>query len=338
MSPLQDLAALAKLVRYHILTSTTEAGSGHPTSSLSATDLMTTLFFRYLRADLDHPEEANNDRVIFSKGHAAPLLYALYATAGMIKPSEMLQLRKLGSPLEGHPTPGFRYAEAATGSLGQGLSIGIGFALNAKKLDQLPARTFVLLGDGEMAEGSVWEAIQLAAHYRLNNLIGILDVNRMGQSGETLYGHNLEAYAAPIRAFGWHVITIDGHSLPEIDKAFQEALAIKDRPIMIVAKTFKGAGISFLQDKEGWHGKPLSKTDLEKALKELGPLNPADTGTVARPEKTKPATPKNQEVARPHYPLGQEIATRKAYGESLTYLASKYPTVVALDGDVKNST
>src|SRR5262249_6572488 len=267
---LPDLANLARLVRYHILVSTTEAGSGHPTSSLSAADLTTALFFKYLKADLDRPEHPNNDRVIFSKGHAAPLLYGIYGAAGVLTEKELKSLRKLGSPLQGHPTPQFRYAEAATGSLGQGLSIGVGMALNGKNLDQLPYRTFVLLGDGEMAEGSVWEAAQIAAYYKLDNLIAIVDVNRLGQSQGTMYGHDAEAYSKRLAAFGWDVVTIDGHSMPAIEKAFEQSFAANGRPKAIVAKTLKGKGVSFLEDKAGWHGKALSAADLEKALKEIG--------------------------------------------------------------------
>ncbi|MBI1910023.1 MAG: transketolase [Deltaproteobacteria bacterium] len=347
MSVVNDLSSLARLVRYYTLISTSEAGSGHPSSSLSATDLMTVLFFKYLQADLDHHKDPNNDRLIFSKGHAAPLFYALYGAAGVIKQEELLRLRRLGSPLEGHPTPQFPYAEAATGSLGQGLSIGVGMALNAR-LDQLPYRTFVLLGDGEMAEGSVWEAIQLASHYHLDNLVGIIDVNRMGQSGETMCGHDVKTYAERVASFGWHVITVDGHSLPEIDAAFKEALAIRGNPKggspkMIVARTLKGKGVSFLEDKEGWHGKALSKADLEKALQSLGPVDTNSVGIVEKPEKIKPKRREKQErgthpIPLPSYSLGQEIATRKAYGEAITALAVQYPEVVCLDGDTKNST
>ena len=332
------LEELARLVRYFILTSTTEAGSGHPTSSLSATDLMTTLFFKYLRFDLDHPHSPNNDRVIFSKGHAAPLFYALYAAAGAMSEKELMSLRKMGSPLQGHPAPTFRYTEAATGSLGQGLSVGVGMALNAKFLDRLPYRTFVLLGDGEMAEGSIWEAIQSAAHYRLDNLIGIVDVNRLGQSQETMYGHDMDAYARRIAAFGWHVVTLDGHSLPEIEKAFDEVLRVTDRPKMLVARTLKGKGVSFLEDKSGWHGKTLGRPELEKALEEIGKIDPALRGQVRKPEEIKPHKVPSREVPPPVYKKGEIVATRKAYGIALTRLVNKYPEVISLDAEVKNST
>lgn len=332
------LEELARLVRYFILTSTSHAGSGHPTSSLSATDLMTALFFQYLRFDWRRPGHPNNDRVLFSKGHAAPLLYALYAAAGAIKAEELQGLRRLGSPLQGHPTPAFPLAEAATGSLGQGLSIGVGMALNAKYLDRLPYRTFVLLGDGEMAEGSVWEAVSLAAHYQLDNLVAVVDVNRMGQSQETMFGHDTAAYVWRLSSFGWKVVSIDGHSFPEIEKAFEEVLKEKGRPKAIVARTLKGKGISFLEDKPGWHGKPLSPADLEKALKELGPVSLELRGEIGRPEDLRPAVEKPEEVPPPAYKKGELVATRKAYGNALARLAGRYPALVALDGDVKNST
>ncbi len=332
-----NLPELAKLVRYFILKATTEAESGHPTSSLSATDLMTALYFKYLRYDAAHHQAPNNDRVIFSKGHAAPLFYALCTAAGWINEAELLTLRKMGSPLQGHPTPLFPLSEAATGSLGQGLSIGLGMALQARRTG-MNCRTYVLMGDGEMAEGQVWEAIQIAAHERLNNLIGIIDVNRLGQSQETMYGHNVEAYATRVRGFGWETIVIDGHSLPEIERAFAAALKIADRPVMLVAKTFKGKGISFLENKDGWHGKALSRADLAKALQELGPVDAQATGVVALPEPQQPKAVNLQPLPAPRYELGSVVATRKAYGEVLASLVSRYPEIIALDAEVKNST
>jgi transketolase len=333
-----NLQELAKLVRYFILVSTTEAGSGHPTSSLSATDLTTALFFKYLRADLDRPDHPNNDRVIFSKGHAAPLLYALYAAAGALTEKEIKSLRRLGSPLQGHPTPAFRYAEAATGSLGQGLSIGVGMALNGRFLDKLPYRTFVLLGDGEMAEGSVWEAAQIAAYYKLDNLVAIVDVNRLGQSQETMYGHDAEAYSKRLAAFGWDVVTIDGHDMAAIEKAYEQSFSSNGRPKAIVAKTLKGKGVSFLEDKPGWHGKALSATDLEKALRELGPVDMTRKGTIQRPEDKKPAAQAPTDAPTPVYKKGDLVATRKAYGQALARLVAKYPALVSIDAETKNST
>ncbi len=237
------LRKLATLVRCHILTMTTQAGSGHPTSSLSATELMVGLLFGgAFHYDVKNPKHPNNDRLIFSKGHASPLLYALWAAAGALNESDLATYRRFGSRLEGHPTTLFPYADAATGSLGQGLSIGVGMALNAKYCDQLPYRTCVLLGDSEMAEGSQWEAMQIAAHYKLDNLLGILDVNRLGQRGETMYGWDMAAYQKRVSAFGWETLVIDGHSFPEILSAYEAARRVSGRPTMIIARTVKGKG------------------------------------------------------------------------------------------------
>ncbi|MEK7332631.1 MAG: transketolase, partial [Nitrospirota bacterium] len=271
MADKEKLEKIAKLTRYFILVSTTEAGSGHPTSSLSATDLMTCLMFSGIfRFNTEQPEHPNNDRIIFSKGHASPLLYALWAAGGKITEEELLSLRKFNSHLEGHATTAFKYAEVSTGSLGQGLSIGLGMALNAKYIDKLPYKTYVLLGDSEMSEGSQWEAMQIAAHYKLNNLVGIIDVNRLGQRGETMYGHDINAYEKRISSFGWETIVIDGHNVDEILGAYEKASHVNDRPVMIIAKTIKGKGVSFIEDKNGWHGKALNKEQLEQALKEMG--------------------------------------------------------------------
>ncbi|MBI4250304.1 transketolase [Candidatus Uhrbacteria bacterium] len=341
-----SLSQLATLVRYYILRSTTKAGSGHPSTSLSATDLMVGLLFgRVFHADLDHPEYPNNDRLIFSKGHASPLLYALYAAAGKVSEEELDSLRMFGSPLEGHPTLAFPYTEAATGSLGQGLSIGVGMALNAKYVDKLSYRTYVLLGDSEMSEGSVWEAMQSASYYKLDNLIAILDVNRLGQRGETMYGHDLNIYEARAKAFGWEVRVIDGHNLEEITKAYEYALGVKDKPTMIIAKTLKGKGVSFIEDKDGWHGKALPQEEYESAIVELGEINRSARGTVAQPEKTESGM-KNQELGEkqktdvppPSYDATKPVASRRAYGNALARLYPAYPDVVVLDAEVSNST
>jgi len=266
------LREIAKLVRYYILTCTTKAGSGHPTSSLSATDLMVTLMFDRFRLGFD--------RLIFSKGHAAPLLYSLYTAAGLITPDELYTLRKFNSPIEGHPTPRFKFAEVASGSLGQGLSVGLGLALNAKFLDKTSYLTYVLLGDSEMAEGSNWEAMALAAHYKLDNLIAILDVNRLGQANETMHGHNLKTYELKAQAFGWTTKTIDGHDFGAITRALNQAGKTTGQPLMIIAKTLKGKGVSFIEDKEGWHGKALSQEDYRQAITELGKINLKATWTI----------------------------------------------------------
>jgi transketolase len=304
-----SLGKLVRLIRYYILTSTTTAGSGHATSALSAVELATMLFFKYLRADLDHPENFANDRFILSKGHASPLLYALYAAAGKVTEEELLKLRTLESPLEGHPTMRFPWTEVPTGSLGQGLSVAIGEAialrvkyqgfgikglgtdlsfLNTKygPLNTLP-RIFVLMGDGELAEGQIWEAIQLAKYYKLNNIIALIDVNRLGQSQETMYGTDARALATRIAGFGWKTYVVEnGHDFGLLDKAYSLALEqakASDVPSAILVRTVKGKGVSFLEDKEGWHGIALKKDELEKALGELGEVDKADRGLVQKP-------------------------------------------------------
>jgi transketolase len=336
---MNNLESLAKLIRYYSLVMSTEAGSGHPTSSLSATDLMTGLLFGgTFRYDLDDPHNPNNDRLVFSKGHASPLFYSLWAAAGKITERELLSFRKFGSPLEGHPTPAFRYTEAATGSLGQGLSIGAGMALNAKYADKLPYRTYVLLGDSEMAEGSQWEAMELAAHYKLSNLLGIMDVNRLGQRGETMYGHDLDVYRDRVTAFGWGAIVIDGHHLPQILAAFEKVKEITDRPVMIIAKTLKGKGVSFIEDKNGWHGKTLKKEELSRALEELGPIDKTITGTIPKPEDRKPIAYTTQKLRPVSYTGAKPVATRHAYGSALVRISPRFPNMVVLDAEVSNST
>ena len=337
MIDIKKIEDISKLVRYYIITATTKAGSGHLTSSLSAVELMATLLFGgFFKYRMGEPKYYNNDRLIFSKGHASPLLYSLWVAAGMISEEELLTLRKFNSRLEGHPTPKFPYAEAATGSLGQGLPIGLGMALNAKYIDKLPYNTFVLLGDSEMTEGSQWEAIQIAAHYKLNNLIGIIDVNRLGQRGETIYGHDVSAYEKRIYSFGWEVITVDGYDIKEIAGAYEKALVTKDRPVMIIAKTTKGKGISFLEDKNGWHGKTLSEEQKNLALIELGEIDKKVLGKIEEPELTKPI---NEKIEVKAIPLGnEEISTRKAYGISLVNIFSKFSNIVVLDAEVSNST
>ncbi len=334
-----ELQKLAKLIRYYTLTATTKAGAGHPTSSLSATELMTGLMFggtfRYFP---DKPEHPNNDRLIFSKGHASPLLYSLWAAAGQISEEEMMTYRQFDSVLEGHPSPRFRFTEAATGSLGQGLSIGVGMAINAKYLDKLPYRTYVLLGDSEMAEGSQWEALQLAAHYKLNNLIAVLDVNRLGQRGETMYGYDLKAYTKRVSAFGWKTIEVDdGHSFPKILEAYDKA-ARSRRPTMIVAHTVKGKGVSFVENENGWHGKTLDQDQLEQALGELGEVDKSARGMIAAPKNRAPKTPSPGEPQLLDYADQDKVPTRNAYGNALLHLYGTHPQIVALDGEVSNST
>jgi transketolase len=339
MGQRHNLAELAKYIRYLILVSTTQAGSGHPTSAMSSTDLMTALMFGgTFRFDVHRPDHPNNDRLIFSKGHAAPLLYALWVLAGKITEAEMKLLRRFESPLEGHPTASFRYAEAATGSLGQGLSIGFGMALNAKYLDHLPYRTYVLLGDSEMSEGSQWEAIQLAAYYQLDNLIGIIDVNRLGQRGETMFGHDLKQYQKRLSAFGWETLLIDGHNFEEISTACENASQVKDKPVMIIARTIKGKGVSKIEDINGSHGKPLSPEDLPSALEELGEINKIASADIIKPEELNPRVFPRWEIDPIAYEADSRVATRKAYGNALTRLSAGYPQMVVLDAEVSNST
>lgn len=340
---LNQLKSICRLIRYFILLSTTEAGSGHPSSCLSAVELMAGLFFAgKFRYDLENPGYPNNDRLILSKGHAAPLLYALYAAAGVLDESDLKSLRKFGSILEGHPTPHFPHVEVATGSLGQGLSVGVGMALNAKYLDKLGYKTFVLLGDSEMAEGAIWEAMQIASHYKLDNLIGIIDVNRLGQSGETMYGHDLMAYEKRVSSFGWKALTIAGHDLSEVLEAYDQALKTKGCPTMIIAKTSKGKGVRLMEDKLGWHGKTLSKDQFREAEKDLGKIDKNLVGSILKPIKQHPrlaeAFPAKDLSTLPAYEFGQKVATRKAYGTGLVKLATQLPKVVALDAEVKYST
>lgn len=339
-TPTPSLTQLARLIRYYTLTSTTAAGSGHPSSCLSAADIMTTLMFGgYFRADLAHPEHPTNDRLIFSKGHAAPLLYALYAAAGRLSEAELLTLRDFDSPLEGHPTLRFPYTEATTGSLGQGLSIGVGMALNAKYLDKSSYRTYVLLGDSEMAEGQIWEAMALAATYKLDNLVGILDVNRLGQRGETMSGHDVAVYQKKAAAFGWHTILIDGHSVAACKKAFAKAMKNKGKPTLIIAKTLKGKGVSFVADKAGWHGRALTSAELDRALLGLGRVNTHWQGTISMPKGKVSHTPKVKKVTPTvmSYQKGDTVAPRAAYGAALQSLAI-HPEVVVLDAETSNST
>lgn len=338
---LEHLRGLTRRMRSLILRATGKAGSGHPTSSLSAVELMAVLFFNgHFRFDPTHPDHPNNDRLIFSKGHASPLLYSLWAAAGEISDEEMMGYRSFDSPLEGHPSTRFRFTEAVTGSLGQGLSIGVGMAMNGRHLDKLPYRTWVLLGDSEMAEGSQWEALQVAAHYELDNLVAVLDVNRLGQRGETMYGYDLAAYERRIGAFGWHTLTVDGHSLEDISETYRQAVSMKGRPVMIIARTIKGKGVSFVEDRNGFHGKPLEGEDLERALRGLGEVDDDATGSLVPPADLKPSAHRGsaERPEDPGYEKGEKVPTRNAYGNALARLAPAHPDMVALDAEVSNST
>ena len=333
-----DLKEKAKLVRKWCLVSTTEAGSGHPTSCLSAADITTVLFDRYFTYDLANPLNLNNDRFVLSKGHAAPLLYTLFGMAGAYPLEELKTLRKFGSRFEGHPVPKYKYAEAATGSLGQGLSVGAGLALVAKR-DGYGSKTYVLTGDGELAEGQIWEAANFAAHEKLDNLVAILDINRLGQSQETMFGHRIREYVKKFKAFDFEVITINGHNYEEINQALQATHHPNGKPFAIIAKTFKGYPISFLKNKDGWHGKALKKEELEKALKQLEPINDSLHFELKKPTQTKlPSKAGITTAQTSSFKQEKEYATREVFGDELAKLAEGNKEIYALDGDVMNST
>jgi transketolase len=332
------LKGIANQLRIHSIAATTAAGSGHPTSCCSAADLVSALFFGHMRYDPKNPGYYNNDRFVLSKGHAAPLLYAAWAEAGLFPAEDLLKLRQLGSDLEGHPTPRLPFVDVATGSLGQGLSVGVGMALCAR-LDELDYRTYVLLGDGECSEGSVWEAAALAGLQKLNNLIAVVDVNRLGQSQAAPLGHDLDAFKRRFEGFGWRTEEIDGHDLEEIMEVLA-AVGLGHQPLVILAKTLKGAGVSFIQDNDGWHGKPLSKEEAARAIAELQPSAKSGIGQPIAAPKQLPA-PRNEPPA--NYPplayqAGDLVATREAYGNALARLGGADLRIVALDGDTKNST
>jgi len=336
---LELLKGIANQLRIHSIAATTVAGSGHPTSCCSAADVVAALFFGHMRFDPKNPHYHNNDRFILSKGHAAPLLYAAWAEAGAFPVEDLQKLRTIGSDLEGHPTPRLPFVDVATGSLGQGLSVGVGMAL-AARLDNLDYRTYVLLGDGEIAEGAVWEAASLAGVYKLNNLIAVVDVNRLGQSQPTAFEHNIEIYRKRFAAFGWRVEDLaDGHDLEEILEVLS-GVGLNDQPLVILAKTYKGAGVSFLQDKGGWHGKALSQDEATKAIAELQPSSKSASG-VTIPAPTQLAAPANNAPAS-YPPLtykpGDSVATREAYGSAIARIGETDARIVAMDGDTKNST
>src|SRR6266478_8308501 len=329
---------LGQQLRVDSIRCSTAAGSGHPTSSMSAADLIGVLIARYLQYDWNKPKDPNNDHLIFSKGHASPLYYAMLKAVGAITDAELMTFRKFGSRLEGHPTPAIPWVDVATGSLGQGLPIGVGIALCGKYLDKLPYHVWVLCGDSEMAEGSMWEAFDHASHYKLDNLIAIIDVNRLGQRGETELGWNTAAYAARAKAFGWNAIVIDGHNYDEINRAYAQAIQPNGSPTAIIAKTIKGKGVSFLENVNGWHGKALNQQQEEQALQELDYVR-SKTYPVQKPENRQPAPePAKKALELPTYDGKEDVATRKAYGDALQALGAANPDVIGLDGEVNNST
>ncbi|PJE62742.1 transketolase [Candidatus Roizmanbacteria bacterium CG10_big_fil_rev_8_21_14_0_10_39_6] len=338
----KKLISISKLLCYYILVSTTAAGSGHPTSSLSAVELMATLFFNFYRYDLQDKKNVANDRIIFSKGHASPLLYALFAVIGELSEADLLKLRTFDSPLEGHPSMRFAYTEVATGSLGQGLSIALGMAL-ANRLRGVSHEPYiyVLLGDSEMAEGQIWEALQLASYYKLSHIVGIVDVNRLGQRGETMLGWDIQTYAARAEAFGWNAIIVnDGHDSKQIQTAYKKALSQESRPSIIFAKTIKGKGVSLLENKDNWHGKALNVQELRESLKEIG-----DIDTTVKEHVHLPYTVEIKNMQKPNseqlfttYKKGDSISVREAYGYALNSLGRRHADVVALDAEMSNST
>src|SRR5438552_894218 len=315
----------------------TAAGSGHPTSSMSAADLIAVLITRYLQYDWAKPKDPNNDHLIYSKGHASPLCYAMFKSVGAITDAEMMTFRKFGSRLQGHPTPVIPWVHVATGSLGQGLPIGVGVALAGQDLDKLPFHVWVLCGDSELAEGSIWEAVDKAGHYKLGNLTAIWDINRLGQRGETEYGWSLDTYRRRVEAFGCFPIVIDGHDIPSVDRAFGEALSNTDKPSVIIAKTIKGKGFSEIENKDGWHGKTLPADMAERAIKELGGIRNLKVKTQKPDRGVAPKRVTTNEPVLPIYKMEDKVATRKAYGDALLALAA-IPEVVAMDGEVSNST
>lgn len=337
-------------LRIDSLRATTASESGHPTSCFSVADIIATLFFKFLRYDTKNPHYINNDRLILSKGHAIPVIYAAWKALGIISDEELLSLRKFESVFEGHPTPRFAYNEAATGSLGQGLAVGVGMALNAK-MSHLDYTTYVILGDGEIAEGSNWEAAALGAHYELNNLIGIIDCNKYGQSGPTLHQHDVEKYAKKFQAFGWHSIIINGNNISEIIKALEEAHNIK-QPVMIIAKTIKGFGLEGIEDVHQWHGKPVKKEDLETVISKVKQrfsqqntiqdqtyIPPLPTqGTTSQTTQQRTTITLATDAHTSEFDPQKKLSTRKAYGYALAALGKANTNIISIDADVQNST
>ena len=327
---------LGQQIRVDSVRASAAAGSGHPTSSMSAADLMSVLLAKYLRYDFGEPKNPHNDHLIFSKGHASPLLYSFFKAAGAISEEELLSFRKFGSRMQGHPTPAIEWVDVATGSLGQGLPIAVGVALAGKRLDRLPYRVWTLCGDSEMAEGSMWEAFEHAAFYKLDNLTAIIDVNRLGQRGETMHGWDTGTYVERAHAFGWRAIEVDGHDFEQIDRAYGEAIATKGKPTVIVARTVKGKGVAAVENKGGLHGKALADSDA--AVEELGGLRNITVKAASPTLNGSPHEFPVEEHRPPSYTVGDKVATRKAYGDALAALGYARKDVVALDGEVSNST
>lgn len=340
---IQELKDIAHKLRIHSITSTQASKSGHPTSCASIAEIMSVLFFNTMRYKISAPRDASSDRFILSKGHAAPILYAAWAEAGLFPTSDLMNLRKIDSDLEGHPTPRLNFIDVGTGSLGQGVAVACGMAYIGKVIDKADYRTYVLVGDGESAEGSIWESLHFAGHYKLDNLCVIFDVNRLGQSEATSLQHQMEVYRKRLDAFGFNAIVVDGHDVDELCKAFFEASVTKDRPTAIVAKTYKGKHFPNIEDLENWHGKPLGENaneviqHLQSLIRNAGPVQIAPPSP--QKESAKKVNISNVQLATPPaYKLGESVATRLAYGTALAKIAMNNDRVIALDGDTKNST
>jgi len=344
----QELKDVANKLRIHSITATQASNSGHPTSCASIAEIMSVLFFDTMRYSVKEPKAANSDRFVLSKGHAAPILYAAWVEAGLIPESELKNLRKIDNDLEGHPTPRLSFVDVATGSLGQGLSVAAGMAYVGKYFDKADYRTYCVVGDGESAEGSIWEALHFASHYKLDNLCAIFDINRLGQSEATSLGHDMEVYRARLEAFGWNTYVVNGHDIGDLTKAFHQGSTTKGKPTALLAQTYKGKGFEGIEDKDNWHGKPLG-TKAEDIIAQLnaGMMNGSGGDAPAKrsicPKMPKTVVEKNniknvKLSEEPNYTLGQKIATRKAYGDALVKLSKNNEHVIAMDGDTKNST
>jgi transketolase len=337
---IDSLHNIATQLRIDSIRATTAAGSGHPTSSMSAAEIMACLFFNVMNFDPQDPANPTNDKFVLSKGHAAPVLYSTWAELGFISREHLLTLRRIDSDLEGHPTPILKFVSVPTGSLGQGICVALGMALDAR-IDGTSFRSYALLGDGESAEGSVWEAAEVAAHHKVDNLCAVVDVNRLGQSQPTMLQHHLEIYQQRWSAFGWNAMVVDGHDVRQLLEAFDNAKRTKGKPSVVLARTLKGKGVSFVEDKEGWHGKALSKDEAEKAVAELEKQFVKTSAPKPSPNKptSKPKQyPAYKHISAPQYQSGKAVATREATGHALEQLGKLNETIVCLDGDVENST
>jgi transketolase len=337
----QELKDVANKLRIHSINATNASNSGHPTSCCSAAEIMSVLFFNTMRYKSKAPRDPANDRFVLSKGHAAPVLYAAWAEAGLFPASELLNLRKIDNDLEGHPTPRLNFVDVATGSLGQGLSCAAGMAYTGKYFEKADYRVFCLLGDGESAEGSVWEAMSFASTYKLDNLVAIIDINRLGQSEATAFGHDMETYQKRLEAFGWNTYVVDGHNVEALCKTFHEATTVKDKPTCVLAKTYKGKGIPGVEDKDNFHGKPMGKDAAAAIAAIQAEISNPGPHSLVPPAPTADLPPTNLTVRlseKPNYSMGKAVATRQAYGTALAKLGKNNDRVVAMDGDTKNST